>query len=267
MKYLFALLLATISFSAYAETVYERVMRTGELRCGYVPWPGFVEIDPNTGKKEGVTVDYIEAIGKELDLKIIWAMETGWGNYAEGLRSNKYDVMCAGLWKSGQRAKISLLSRTLFYDNMFGFARADDIRFKNMPLENLNASDFTITVIDGDITQAVRRADFPNAKEHSISADISAAQGVMSVVTKKSDIVFESIASINKYNDNADIKLVPINNEKPIRQFPVCIGMKPGEHDLKAMLDASIEALQVSGDFKKILSKYPELALSMERQK
>jgi hypothetical protein len=43
--------------------------------------------------------------------------------------------------------------------------------------------------------------------------------------------------------------------------------MKPGEHDLKAMLDASIEALQVSGDFKKILSKYPELALSMERQK
>ena len=39
---------------AKKETAYERVTRTGVLRCGYATWPPNVMKDPNTGKVSGI---------------------------------------------------------------------------------------------------------------------------------------------------------------------------------------------------------------------
>lgn len=50
-------LLLVFAASAWAgdakESAYDRVMRTGTIRCGYFIWPPGFSIDPNVGKRSG----------------------------------------------------------------------------------------------------------------------------------------------------------------------------------------------------------------------
>lgn len=236
------------------ESVYDRVMRTGKIRCGYVVWPGNFEVDPNTGAFSGIAYDIFEAIGEELGYEIKWVEEVGWGTYSTGLNTKRYDVTCAPVWKSGQRANISLLTRTLFYENMYGIARFDDTRFdQNLILAN--KPDVTFAVIDGDITQQVRRNKFSNAKELALSPVAGSSPSIMSIVTKKADITMTNKQALENYNAANSNKVKLINQGKPIRQFPSAFAIKTGEYDLKFLLDSVIETLQTNGRFEEIIRK------------
>src|ERR1700735_3304508 len=73
--------------SVKTATAYERVMRTGTIRCGYVRWYPYFTKELKTGELSGLNYDAMAAIGEELDLKIEWAEEVGWGNLGEGLKT------------------------------------------------------------------------------------------------------------------------------------------------------------------------------------
>ncbi len=45
-----AVLLIFMGFGAHAETTYERVMRTGIIKCGYMLWPPYFDMDLTTKK-------------------------------------------------------------------------------------------------------------------------------------------------------------------------------------------------------------------------
>jgi ABC-type amino acid transport substrate-binding protein len=59
------------------ENTYDKVMRSGVIRCGYGLEPPMLQIDPNTGKPFGAIVDIVERIGSLLDLKIEWVEQVG----------------------------------------------------------------------------------------------------------------------------------------------------------------------------------------------
>jgi hypothetical protein len=58
--------------AASSDQVYERVMKTGVIRCGYINWWPAVVRDPETKQMKGYVVDYINEMGKVLDLKVEW---------------------------------------------------------------------------------------------------------------------------------------------------------------------------------------------------
>mgnify|MGYP002361162467 CR=1 FL=1 len=66
---------APAAAEAKKETTYERVMRTKELHCGYLIYPPNFMIDVNSKKMSGIFYDAVEAMGKELNLKIVWQEE------------------------------------------------------------------------------------------------------------------------------------------------------------------------------------------------
>jgi ABC-type amino acid transport substrate-binding protein len=73
-------------FAADKETSYDRVMRTGVIRCGYVEWPPYLLKDPNTQEFSGLIYDYMMAIGKDLGFKVEWSESVGWGIFMRVLR-------------------------------------------------------------------------------------------------------------------------------------------------------------------------------------
>ena len=83
------------SQSTQKESAYDRVIRTGTIRCGYFVWPPYFYKDPVTKKFSGGNYEIMEAIGKMLNLKIEWALEVGVGDVVTALNSDKFDVMCA----------------------------------------------------------------------------------------------------------------------------------------------------------------------------
>lgn len=258
---LFAALLAFMPPAAHAaeasapESAYDRIMKTGTIRCGYVVWAPYLLKDPNTGAMSGLSLDYMNAIAKELDLKLEWTEEVGWGTFQEGLNTGRYDLMCVPVWQSGQRAKLALLSRPLFYNTLMAYSRADDHRF-DTSLESANMPDVRIVVQDGDVTQAVRQMIFPRATEMAQPQNNDGSLYLMNVASNKADIVLASPTAVSLYNQNADVKLHSIAGGTAIRRFGNSLAMKQGEFALKAMLDATIEAVNTSGEAAHIVASY-----------
>jgi ABC-type amino acid transport substrate-binding protein len=244
------------SFSSYAaeekETAYERIMRTGTLRCAYVVWPPYLLKDPNSGKFSGLIYEYVSAIGRELDIKIEWAEEVDWGTFYAGLESNRYDMMCSAVWQSGQRAKIGLLSDPLYFNGVFAYARDDDLRFSGK-VNRINAPDIIVAVTENDVSQTIRKQVFPDAAELSL---FDSPQMFLSVITKKADVVLTNIDGAERFNAGSEKKIKEISGGKPVRLFANVFAMKRGENDLKNMIDSTVQSLEVSGEVRAILNQY-----------
>src|SRR5438270_6559114 len=74
-------------------SLYDHVVSSGKLRCGYVIYnPGCIK-DPNTGKLSGIGVEAMEIVAKKLGLRLEWTEEVGWGTMIEGLQSGRYDIV------------------------------------------------------------------------------------------------------------------------------------------------------------------------------
>lgn len=238
-----------------AETAFERVQRTGELRCGYFSWPPYVMRDPNTGAMSGINVDFVNAIAAEMDWKVIWEAEVGAGDVVAGLETNKYDMMCASLWTDGPRAKTLTLTTPTFYTATYAFVRAGDARFDG-DLNKMNAPDVTLSVMDGDITSTVARNNYPLAKTHSVPQNGDAADVMLNVATGKADAIIVGQAEIEYFNANNETKLQRVAGVEAAQVFPEVLAMKSGEHQFKEAVDAILQRLNTNGLGKKLLAKY-----------
>lgn len=240
-----------------AESAYDRVMKTGTLRCGYVVWGDQLRKDPNTGEMSGMTYDLVNAVGRELGLKIDWAEETGWGTFAEGLNTGRYDMMCSLVWQSGDRAKAALLTKPLAFTAMYAFSRADDTRFDE-GLNSLNDPSASIAVIEGDPSQNICARRFPNAKEVVLSPSTDTGAYLLAVVTQKADILLVDNAVVAKYNETAspEDKLKVAAHGDPVRMIADVYAVKNGEERLKYLIDNAIDIINTSGEASDILDPY-----------
>ena len=73
------------------QTVYDRVMRTKTLRCGYHTWAPYLVKDANSGAMSGIYFDYVEKLAASLNLKVEWAEEVGYGDLITALNGGRID--------------------------------------------------------------------------------------------------------------------------------------------------------------------------------
>lgn len=247
--------------AAESRSVYDRIIETGTIRCGYWTWPPFLIKDANTGALVGPTYDYMEAIGKELGLKIEWTEEVGAGEFIAGLATNRYDVMCMSLWPDAARLKNITVSVPIFYSVVYAVTRAGDHRFDG-DLSKLNDPAVTVAAIEGDITYSTGVEHFPKAKMLGLPMSSDISQVLQSIATGKADVAFVDEGVIKDFNKTNDRDLALVANTAPVKIFPEVLGVKNGELQLKAMLDAAINILdnnQYAGKILKgyVMSSYP----------
>ncbi len=249
------------SGSTAKESVFDRVTRTGTLRCAYILYRPEIMKDPNTGKLSGYVVDITEEIGRQLNLKVEWVTELGFGfqDVVAGLKSDRFDAACSGFVETPSHARGALFSIPIDYAPEYIYVRANDTRF-DQSLTGVNAPSVKIAQIDGEATATIAQEAFPLAARYSLPemSDISLA--LEAVATGKADAALFPIATGKDYLARNPGKL------KVLRQHPVRPWIQPvmafehGEHDLKYVVDATIRTLQENGFIEKTLRKYdPEL--------
>jgi ABC-type amino acid transport substrate-binding protein len=239
------------------ESVYERVMRTGTLRCGYTPFAPLVTKDANTGKLSGIIYDLVEEMGRQLSLKVEWTTEVSPAGMFEGFSSNQYDAICAGYFRNPARALRSDFTDPLFFLSSSVYVRKDDSRFDS-DIYSLNSSDYSFAMVDGEITNFTVKEEFPKARITSLPEIMAADPGtrIMNVMTKKDDaLILEDTQAVNYSQKNPDqIKaLFP-----PIRVQGSYILIPQNEYPLKRMLDAAIANLNETGTVKRKILQYTD---------
>lgn len=237
------------------ESVYDRVMRTGTIRCGYALWNPSLMKDPNTGQFSGIIYDYVEALGTALNLKIDWTEETSWGDFPAALESGRIDAMCAGVWPSSKRSRVIDYVRPIYYVPFMAYARAQDARFDNK-LETLNTPDYTPTMTEGETSSIVAYADFPNSKKIELPKLTEISINFLNVVDNKADVYLNDLVSFYEFDEHNPGKLKIVPTKRPLRLFGVAIAIPHEQEGFRRMLDnATIELIQ-NGAVEKIVKKY-----------
>ncbi|MBI1327250.1 MAG: transporter substrate-binding domain-containing protein [Alphaproteobacteria bacterium] len=237
------------------ETSYERVMRTGTLRCGY----GIIGLgtmkDPNTGELSGTVYEIVEAIGKELNLKIDWAEEVPFKAIVEGLKTDRYDAVCVSIYARPNFMPHTEMTAPYYFVPINAYKRVGDDRFKTKA--DIDKPEIKVSYQDGTIPAYIRAADFPNSGGLSLT-DTEYSDIMMGVTTGKADVTFVEPAVAQQFIRNNPNQLDVVNEVSPLRVFPAVLAVKKGEHDLETMLSGTIRYLVLNGTVEKILQKYEQ---------
>ncbi len=263
MRFLgFLLIILTVcsSLPARAELVhdkaYEAVMASGKIRCGYSEWAPFLIIDPNTNQVSGIMKDIMDEIGKRIGVKVEWTASIGWGEITSAANSGKIDMFCNTTWPDKAQLHSMSISRPLFYTPTYAYVRQGDTRFDNN-YNAINNPSITIAGIDGDSSYTTMQDHFPKAKMLALpnSADIS--QMVLSVTTKKADMILADPAAIADYNAKADKdkKLVRVKG-KPLFVMSEILVTRAGEQQLMNVINTVLYSLINEGFLEDVLKKY-----------
>ena len=98
------------SFSSHAETTWERIQRTGEVRIGYANEVPFAYSDLQ-GNVTGESPEIAKAVFARLGITSIKPVLTEWGALIPGLQANRFDVIAAGMYITPDR-----MQQVLFAD-------------------------------------------------------------------------------------------------------------------------------------------------------
>ena len=218
------------------ESVYDRVMRTGKIRCGYIPYSYAFKIDPNTGGKSGVLYDVMNELGRLANLEIEWTEELTWATLTTSLQTGRVDAFCSGMWAEIQNGKFISFSQPLYYNALSAYGRAEETRFTT--LSDLNDSNIGIVSTDGGISGIVQAQDFPKSKLISLPNSTSYAEQVSHVLTKKADVfLFGDDHMVDFMNKNPG-QIKALFKEK-IRTYPVVIGF-PNDFQMKNLIQNAL---------------------------
>jgi len=249
--------------SSVKESAFERVMRTGTIRCGYAAAPPLLMKDANTGAVSGIGYDVMEAMGRALSLKIEWAEEIGWAMFPAALKSGRIDAFCVGAWPSAARSREIDQTEPLSYQPYYAYVRIGDMRFDNN-LGAINDPSVRLSVMDGDTSQIISRNDYPNGTMVSIVETASPDEMLHNVVANKADVAFiEPVFAADFYVNNKD-KVRRVESA-PLRVFGNVFFIAQGEDKLRQMLNTALAEQLSSGAVEKIIAKYEKVPGSILR--
>lgn len=257
---LLALMLLLFAMPAWAEdspkeSTYDRVMRTGTIRCGYALWNPVLIKDIKTGNFSGFSYDLMNEVAKRLSLKIEWTEESGMDTILTGMSSGRYDMVCFPLYMNSIRAKVAYFSSPMYYSLLHVVTRADDHRFdKNFKV--LNNPEYSIAVLEGEITALMARQRFPESKPYSIPQIQGYSFVLKDVDIGKADVTFSDSLTVSDYNKANGPKLKILS--QPLSVNAVAYPL-PQDVNFKEMFDATINETILDGWFENLLdTKYPE---------
>lgn len=242
-------------FAADKESTYNRVMKTGTLRCGYVISQDAVEKDPNTGAMSGIIYEAVEKAGKMLNIKIDWSEELGWGTTIEAIRAGRVDAICTNFWMNPAEAKHLGFTVPLYFSAVAAYVKQGDTRF-DKDIAAANDPAVKISGSDGEMATIIAAEQFPKATIHGLPNMTDASQQLTDVANGKADITFVDIAIGNTYIASNPGKLKNVTPQNPVRLFANTIALPIGDASLKSLLDAAFLQLIYAGEIDRLIKKY-----------
>lgn len=255
---LIAILFTGFTGTAHADNneVFDRIIKSGTIKCAYYNWPPFIIKDLQTGEIKGLAHDVFEKIAEKLSLKVEWAAEVNLDSMFEGYQNGRYDMICTPVSPTPGRSRVSDFTEPYLYIPFYLYAREDDHRFDNDFLK-ANAADVTYVSLDGEINEVLGNELLPLSKKLGLGNNSHNSDVLMNVATKKADVTsMDPVVAEGFIKSNpGKIRLVDKN---PLRIIAGSFSIPQGEEKLKAMLNITTQNMLDTGEMQRLLGKDPQ---------
>jgi len=254
---IFCLCLASFSVSAHEdkESVFDRILRSGKIECGYYVFPPVTNLNAE-GELEGLSVDMMNEIASRAGLEVEWKEEISFGNWAPALQSDRFDLVCTPMWPEIPMTRTVYFSEPMFFAGLSPMVRVNDKRFHDENFDRLNKGDVKFVTLEGNAIDTLTRATFPNAKIYSMPSTTDGPTMLQEIVTKKADATLLDRNGEIYYNKNNPVKLKLVQKENPVKVQPFTLVIRRGEHDLLHFVDNAIRELRNDKTIDRLLEKW-----------
>jgi ABC-type amino acid transport substrate-binding protein len=246
------------------ETTYERVMRTGVIRCAYISWKPYSLKDANQpdAPPQGSSVDIMTALADRLGLKIEWTEEIGWGTIGEGFATNRYDAVCTQMWPDAAKLRNFLLGTPMFYSAVRLYATQKAM--SQLALDRLNEPTVRIAVIDGALSEQVARQAYPLATLVRLPPTTSSGEFYLTLTTGKADVTLADADEIAAQREAGLTGLTMLPDAPALRVLPHVFAFPSNDLRFAAMMNQGLNILQAEGFFTATKQRYRLVAQAAE---
>ncbi len=241
------------SSSISAVSVSDKVIKSGELRIGYIVYPPLLMKDSTSGKLSGISYDIVEQAAKKLGLKTNWVEEVGWGSAIEGLKDNRYDILGTEMWPNTARAREAVFSKAPMNSVVYPYVRPGDQRFTD--LSKINSSQNTISVLDGEMASFIAAQDYPQAKTNTLPQLASYSDVLLNVTTNKADLVFVEPSVADGFLKSHPGSIEQLS-KLPLRTLGNGFALARGQDSMVGMWNIAMDEMIREGAIASILAKY-----------
>jgi len=207
---------------AQAESTFDQIKRTGELRYGAIDYPPNWFRDKTTGKWQGFLVEVAEDVAKEMGVKAV-PVETTWATCVLDLQANKTDVQF-GLQATPKRALAIDFAGPVY--NLYWYA-INHKGFEAKNWEDYNKPEVKIAAMLGSADVTILQKVAPKATRVELNDIASVA---LAVSSGRADVmvtaVFGALVAKNRNPDLGDFVL-----PSPTVYLPSYAGMRREQDD------------------------------------
>jgi ABC-type amino acid transport substrate-binding protein len=242
--------------SEKGNNLHEQVLQRGSIRCGYTPYSVGLQKDPNTGKLSGIYADVITSMAKQVQLKVEWVEEVGWGQQVEGLKLHRYDMICSPVSLTMTRVRAADFSIPLYYSPVHIWGQANKAKVDTEWKMHLNQSTVKIATLDGEQTQTLTNEFFPQAKQVALPQTASFAELLSQVTTGKADYVFSEPFAVYEYMETNPQSLIKVTADQPLAMVPNIFLLPADEYAFHQLIDNALRSMINTGELNQIIDKY-----------
>jgi polar amino acid transport system substrate-binding protein len=240
--------------AADAQTsILQKIQKTKVINAGYIPYPPFVIVDPNTRKLSGYFIELMDEIVANMgkDYKIHYE-ETTWGTMVVGVQSGKFDIVVSGIFSTIPRAMQVTFSRPVLLVGLSAVARAGDNRFKTV--DDLKKPNLVVAVTAGEVGHTYAQTHLPNAKLIVMDTpDIT--RPMLEVISGRADIGIADSMSVFNFVEAHKGKVVNVFADNPLYLWGTGL-MLPRDLQWKDFIDQAIDFLEYSKVLARLEKKY-----------
>lgn len=235
------------------QSILQNIQKTKTINAGYIPYPPFVIVDPNTKKLSGYFIDMMNEIVANMGqgIKINYE-ETTWGTMVVGVQSGKFDVVVSGIFSTIPRSMQVTFTRPVMLVGLSAVARSGDTRFKTD--EDLKKPGLTIAVTAGEVGHGYAKQFLPNAKLIVLDTpDIT--RPMLEVLAGRADVGIADSMSVYNFVDAHKGKAANVFADRPLYLYGTGL-LLPRDLQWKDFLDQAIDFLGYSKVLDRLEAKY-----------
>ena len=166
---------------AAAESTWDQIKRTGQLRYGAIDYPPNWYRDKTTGKWTGFLVEMVEDIAKEMGVEAV-PVETTWATCVLDLQSNKTDLQF-GLQATPKRALVIDFAGPAY--NLYWYA-VNHKGFKASTWEDYNKPEVKVAAMLGSADVVILQKVAPKATRVELN-DVASDRARRHLGTRRCD--------------------------------------------------------------------------------
>lgn len=233
---------------AQSPSTLDQVRARGTLKVGWGVWFPYVYRDPKTRELQGLSVDILQDLARELGVKLEF-VEEGWSTMIAGLQAGKFDLLNP-IVNTPERARAADFSRPITKHGLgFVVPRKDLDKYRSW--QDFDRPDKKIVVTLGASPDIFASRTFKHAQLVRVKGGQD--EQVLQIVSGRADAQFTSVDSmiwIQREHQQLAMFRVP--------EFPpaeVAFALRQGDAALLTWVNGFIERQKAAGKLRRLIEK------------